>query len=801
MIARVLPILILLSLNATAFTQSKIDPYLRDILKNNPDGKQIRVYITFRNPLTFSQFSDIPYDLPKKERRKVVIERLIKHSEYSQSRVVRFLNTRNNEYELLENMWIVNAILINADKKLLLTLDTINFDEISRINYDPDIPAEMTIDETLLPAPFNQVSTPEIGCILMNADDCWALGNRGAGVLVANADDGFWWKHPDLVKGVWQNTGEDANGNGKTIIWGTGTTSVLDAGDINGIDNDGNGKIDDLIGWDFTANAYSITVAQHGSATLGHINGDGTGGTATGVAPDSKCILMRNTSGFAMQITAFQYALQMGTEIITSSQSYKWYNTPKPDYSLFRLCTDVSLAAGVINTNSTSNDANNTGIPLNVSSPGCNPAPWRHPDQLRTGNLSGVIGVGDVNCSNDLIATTSPWGPSTWGNWNLWGTYSYTVLPQHFDYPYSRVTPVEVPDSMGLIKPDISAPGTGTTSTRVTSGTGYSVFSGTSSATPHVAGTLALMLSINPEMLPGDLDRVIELTATEKGDPGKDYLYGSGRVDALAATTSPSCLTEGVNGGSNWLLNQTTPANDTARELVGLKIKNTTSPWIGSMRQLVFARSGTAGTADVEKFRLFWDVNKNNIVDAGDRLLSESNFNAASNQIEMNDIKFKVTDSLRHIILCAKTKPGATGSNTVVLGMPNNNYFKSYYTTLAQATNFPYGSTLTGNSNNSETSVIFSLQQNYPNPFNPSTVINYSLAKKSLVTVKVFDALGREVAVLLNNTRDAGVYNIEFDANFYRGLSSGIYFYKLEAFSTESGGLYFEDIKKMVLVK
>ena len=309
------------------------------------------------------------------------------------------------------------------------------------------------------------------------------------------------------------------------------------------------------------------------------------------------------------------------------------------------------------------------------------------------------------------------------------------------------------------------------------------------------------MLSINPEMLPGDLDRVIELTATEKGDPGKDYLYGSGRVDALAATTSPSCLTEGVNGGSNWLLNQTTPANDTARELVGLKIKNTTSPWIGSMRQLVFARSGTAGTADVEKFRLFWDVNKNNIVDAGDRLLSESSFNAASNQIEMNDIKFKVTDSLRHIILCAKTKPGATGTNTVVLGMPNNNYFKSYYTTLAQATNFPYGTTLTGNGNNSETPVIFSLQQNYPNPFNPSTVINYSLARQSLVTVRVYDAIGKEVALLLNNVRDAGMYNIEFDANFYRGLSSGIYFYKLEAFSTESGGLYFEDIKKMVLVK
>lgn len=778
---------------------TKINPYLMEELNKNTDNSFIPVYITFNNPLVLQDFADIPYDTPKQERRKIVIERLMRHANITQQRVKNFLGSRNTEIENMEVLWIVNAISFKAAPNLIYALDAANYPEITGINLDPQYPAELLIDDIITPAPFNLLAA-EPGIVLMNADDCWALGNKGWGVKVANADDGFWWKHPDLVKGIWQNLGEDANHNGMTIIWASGTGSSIDPGDVNGIDDDGNGKVDDFIGWDYGTNSGTITTASHGSATLGHVIGDGTMGTQTGVAPWAKCMIMRNPSGYTQQISAFQYSLQMGMDVVTSSLSFKWYFNPKPDYSLVRQATDMSLAGGMIHANSTSNDGNSTGIPHNISSAGCNPAPWRHPDQLKIGNLSGVIGVGNVHVNTDVIYSTSPWGPTTWGNWALWATYTYPILPEHMDYPYSRIAPVEMPDSMGLLKPDVSAPGEGSISTYVSSGTGYgSAFGGTSSATPHTAGCLALMLSINPEMLPGDIDRVLELTAIEKGDPGKDYRYGAGRIDALLATTSPACLTEGINGGSNWLINQTTPANDTARELVGLKLKNTTSPWIGSLKQLVFSRSGTASGTDIEKFRLFWDVNKNNIVDAGDRLLHETNFDA-SNQIVMDTIKFKITDSLRHVILCAKTKPGASGSNTVVLGMPNNTYFKSYYTTTAQATNFPYGSTLTGTVN-TETPVVFALSQNYPNPFNPATVIHYSLQKQSLVRVKVYDAIGREVAILLNNVRDAGNHNIEFDANFHMGLSSGIYFYKLEAFSPEGNSLYFSDIKKMVLVK
>jgi hypothetical protein len=70
------------------------------------------------------------------------------------------------------------------------------------------------------------------------------------------------------------------------------------------------------------------------------------------------------------------------------------------------------------------------------------------------------------------------------------------------------------------------------------------------------------------------------------------------------------------------------------------------------------------------------------------------------------------------------------------------------------------------------------LHQNYPNPFNPSTTIKYKLPTSSLARLSVYDILGREVSVLVNERRDAGTHDVKFDAG---RLSSGVYFYRLQA--------------------
>ncbi|MEB2329837.1 MAG: T9SS type A sorting domain-containing protein [Ignavibacteriaceae bacterium] len=85
----------------------------------------------------------------------------------------------------------------------------------------------------------------------------------------------------------------------------------------------------------------------------------------------------------------------------------------------------------------------------------------------------------------------------------------------------------------------------------------------------------------------------------------------------------------------------------------------------------------------------------------------------------------------------------------------------------------------------------FLLSQNYPNPFNPATTINFSIPENSFVKLRVFDMLGREVDVLVNEELNAGTYAFDFNAT---ALNSGIYFYSLEAGS-------FKDTRKMILVK
>ena len=94
----------------------------------------------------------------------------------------------------------------------------------------------------------------------------------------------------------------------------------------------------------------------------------------------------------------------------------------------------------------------------------------------------------------------------------------------------------------------------------------------------------------------------------------------------------------------------------------------------------------------------------------------------------------------------------------------------------------------------------FSLSQNYPNPFNPSTVITYQLPANSLVTLKVFDVLGREVKVMVDGPQAAGVHSVTFSAG---NLPSGVYFYRIVATNSadplKPG--FFVETKKLTVIK
>ncbi len=85
----------------------------------------------------------------------------------------------------------------------------------------------------------------------------------------------------------------------------------------------------------------------------------------------------------------------------------------------------------------------------------------------------------------------------------------------------------------------------------------------------------------------------------------------------------------------------------------------------------------------------------------------------------------------------------------------------------------------------------YALEQNYPNPFNPTTTINYQIPKDGFVTLKIYDVLGREVAVLVNENKSTGRYNINFNAS---NLASGVYMYQIKVND-------FVSTKKLLLLK
>ncbi|MDR3666202.1 MAG: T9SS type A sorting domain-containing protein, partial [Ignavibacteriaceae bacterium] len=162
---------------------------------------------------------------------------------------------------------------------------------------------------------------------------------------------------------------------------------------------------------------------------------------------------------------------------------------------------------------------------------------------------------------------------------------------------------------------------------------------------------------------------------------------------------------------------------------------------------------------------------------------------------EVNNMGFNVERSANQTdwSKLAFVKGNGTTTSTISYSYVDNSVSQgNYYYRLKQIDNngsFKYSSIVEVNVNNAPSA--FALNQNYPNPFNPSTIISYSLPQASNVKLIVYNAIGQPVRTLENGFKNAGTYNVTFNAS---ELSSGIYFCKIEAGQ-------FSSIRKMMLVK
>ncbi|MDP6424943.1 MAG: S8 family serine peptidase [Planctomycetota bacterium] len=324
--------------------------------------------------------------------------------------------------------------------------------------------------------------------------EAWKLAT-GRGAVVATFDTGL-YPTPALVGALWRNPTEQVDGK----------------------DNDGNGKVDDVFGWDFSGN-HNVSVGDargHGTACGGIIAGRPAGEprTVTGVAPRARIMPIRGMGHLA----AYEYAVLTGADVV--SMSYMWIRVKLGHYrGLYRLAHEHMTAAGVVSVGGAGNFKQQ--------------APKGHQIALPK-DIPCVIAVAGI-FQNGKQAPFSSEGPCYWN-----GVKFYDDYPP--DQPLVKPDVTACPGGYPVWFPKVLRRRSGQRAFRgrvvwdAGDGCGLVVGPrGNSFSGPHAAGVAALMLSANPELPAWRVKELMEATCKDLGEEGRDTTYGAGLIQADAA--------------------------------------------------------------------------------------------------------------------------------------------------------------------------------------------------------------------------------------------------------------------------
>lgn len=339
--------------------------------------------------------------------------------------------------------------------------------------------------------PDDPLFSRQYGLRKISAPAGWESGRGSSEIVIGVIDTGIDYDHPDLKENLWVNAGEDLNGDG-----------LADSLDLNGVDDDGNGFIDDVQGYDFTdapnypdggdyrgRDADPMDEMGHGTAVGGIIaavagNGLGIAGTAPGCRVMNLRAFTAGGNGEEDDVAAaILYAIENGAAVINMSWG---------DVFVSRLLDDVLHYASALNTVLVASAGNSATDQIHYPSA-----------------FANTISVGATDAS-DQLAGFSNYGPSI----------------------------------------DIVAPGVNILTTA--RGAQYdSSLSGTSFSAPFVSAAAALLLSQQRERSPDGVRSLLTTSAQDLGPQGWDIYYGAGRLD-LARALAPGLAAE-VRITSPWL--------------------------------------------------------------------------------------------------------------------------------------------------------------------------------------------------------------------------------------------------------
>jgi subtilisin family serine protease len=356
-------------------------------------------------------------------------------------------------------------------------------DCLRRISESPDIDYAqlnhgLQVDRAIFSPPGappgDSLFTSQYALRLLRAVQAWQITSGSVEVPIAVIDTGIQSDHPDLINALWVNPGEDFNIDGRA-----------DSSDFNGVDDDGNGFIDDVAGWDFTEapnfpdggdylqrdndpsdeNGHGTSVAGIIAATAD--NGIGIAGLAHG------CRVMNLRAGTSQGYleeddvaSAILYAVAMGARVINMSFGDVVVSPMLRDVIAFAHRRNVVLVASAGNSSS-------------------------HVPHYPSG-FSETIAVGATD-ELDRLAVFSNYGATI----------------------------------------DVVAPGVNLWTTAMNSR--YRLFSGTSAAAPYVSALAGLMISNEPALNNETLRSRLQASARDLGDSGVDSFFGTGRIDACTA--------------------------------------------------------------------------------------------------------------------------------------------------------------------------------------------------------------------------------------------------------------------------
>jgi len=405
----------------------KVDPALQALMSQDETTGYI-IHFKAKPSLTGAR------TMEWESRGRFVAHTLRDVAETSQADVKAFLTSRNIEHK---SFWIGNMIVV--EKSDLATLNGLKeFAEIDRIQKRPKIILHEPVERAAADA---QIMAIESNLTHIKADQAWALGARGGGIVVSSIDTGVRYTHHALVNQYRGNSG-GGTFNHNYNWWDPANHSAAP------VDNNG-----------------------HGSHTMGIMVGNDGDVNQTGVAPEAKWIACAGCPGGACSDTTLLECAQWIAAPWDLSKS-----NPNPDLrphvvnnswgdcgmsydNWFRDVIDNWQAAGIYPVFSNGNSPN-----CGYSSP---PPCGTVANPARYGN---VTGVGATGTSDGQYATFSLWGPTDNAD---------VINPA--GYPY--------------LKPQVSAPGTSIRSSYNSSDSSYVLMSGTSMAAPHVTGLVALMYS------------------------------------------------------------------------------------------------------------------------------------------------------------------------------------------------------------------------------------------------------------------------------------------------------------------